>query len=141
MQFMAPFVNTAGSRNLNVNGSIEPVIFSFAPQAPTQILSLNCVLLNAGATAFNNYFDSLPKGILLQFAGNGYQQLIRSKTDLVSCFTANTVEPLISSNFIGTATIYTGSPLILQPGQAIQASVQDNLSSIGVLSFFVQAIQ
>lgn len=128
------FLVNQGHRNMNVDGSQTPVVFSYAPTvALTQVVSIGCVLVAPGPTALCDFHRSLGRGLLLQ-GGHCWKETILSKLDLVASFNADHSEPLHAGNFMGTRVISPHSPLILKPGDFLSATIQDDLSSIGVLA-------
>lgn len=145
MQSVLTFKDGQGNKDLNVVGSLQnPIVYSIAPQVNTEIVSLNCVLESAGASAFGGFSSALTNGILIEQTIGGVKTtvfLIQDKADLLACFNSALIEPITSSNFVGSYVSITNPPLILSPGDSITVTVQDDLSAIGTFNMFAMILQ
>jgi len=145
MQFVASLVDGSNSKDMNVDGSSTPVTFQYAPTAAlTEVVSLTCILVNAGSSALNGFTSALANGIVVNQTVNGVTsevKLIKDKSDLVSVFSSDLVEPLSSSSFIGTFKASVDSPLILSNGDSIAVTIQDDLTAISTLVMSIVVVQ
>lgn len=153
IQILQQLLN-AGSKAMNVNGG-TPKTFSYSPgSGAVAIAGLSCLLKDDGATDFTKFgaITALTNGILLQWSIGGNTQTlatIKDNSDMTHAFPHNqhfgnsatlSILSIVTPQGFGNSTnVFRGvlkfdEPIILSGTDAINAIVQDNLTSIDVLN-------
>lgn len=144
----------AGSKAMNVNGG-TPKTFTYSPGSGAVALAgLSCLLKDDGSTDFTKFgaITALTNGVLLQWSIGGSTQTIatlKDNSDLTHTFASNqhfgnsatlSILSIITPQGFGNSTnVFRGvlifdPPVILSNSDAVNAIVQDNLTSIDVLN-------
>lgn len=144
----------ATSKAMNVNGSLIPVTFSYAPGMAVQVYGYTFLIEDAGTCGFGSFgaIAALTNGILLRCTLAGItttQVVLKDNGDIVGSFSENQHfgSPGVASGlglltgFGNSNTVFRGefkfpTPLELGAADSISAYVQDNLSAIGTLQVF-----
>lgn len=137
------FLSTSpgGVSNMNVNGSVTPVNFDFAPTAANetyQIFESSFVLATTGnVNEFVTKFADLPAltngiDISFQFSGQSYglTGLIKTNFDLYRVFVDETLPVNIGNRTIMVGSQWHDPPIIFKPNDRIRVTIRDNLTSI-----------
>lgn len=144
----------SGSKAMNVNGG-TPKTFGYSPGSGSiALLGLSCTLKDDGATDLTKFgaITALTNGILLQYSIGGSTQTlttIKDNSDLTHTFytyqhfgnsaTLSILSIVTPQGFGNSTNVFRGvlllqEPVILTDSDAINAIVQDNLTSIDVLN-------
>lgn len=152
------FKTGGGSKAMNVNGSVTPVVFSYAPGAG-ELLAMSHITLalkDEGATPFNVFGalgSALTNGIKIEAVITGTTHLIatiKDNADLCTRFTfsQNANGAVLSllgisvpqgfgaSNNIFIGSLHFDEPIVVvgDNGDSIKVTVQDNLTGVDILS-------
>lgn len=144
----------SGSKAMNVNGG-TPKTFSYSPGSGTVGLQgISCTLKDDGTTDLTKFgaITALSNGVLVQYSlsGNTYTvSTLIDNSDLCHTFphhqhfgssaTLSILSVVTPEGFGNSTNIFRGilifdNPIILDSSDAINAIVQDNLTSIDVFN-------
>lgn len=156
----AALANTVGgSENLNVDGSITPQIYRFAPAAG-EIWFLNkltTMIADPGNTSYLNFGSgaALINGVLIEVKSKGIlHQIANIKTnaEMTIVFSGGNVEStggvIGSGTWLNESDLFSANfaffvPVILQNSTAdyIQVTIRDNLSTIDLFKMWFTAFK
>lgn len=149
-------VNGSNSKIMNVNGAITPVIFSYSPGSDingpnsVELIALTVLLESTGTDTFSKFgkINSLTNGFKVELSVSGTTSqvcLVKDNADLVTFFRDNNFGSSATGTlgaavgfgasvdaFTGTL-LFNDTSLVLQGTDAINITVQDDLSQIGTL--------
>jgi hypothetical protein len=160
--FRANLANS-GSKSMTVNGATTPVVFSYSPGAgvSSEIHKISCILKQSSGdnTAFTNFAagSALTNGVLIQCTVNGTATTmctLKDNSDLCNMFSVNQfgsgailsiLSVVTPEGFGGTNNCFVGvmeflQPFILTGSDTLTVTVQDNLSSVGLLNMSVAGV-
>lgn len=160
--FRANLVN-AGSKSMTVNGVSTPVPFSYSPGGgvSAEVHKITCVLKQTSGdnTAFTNFgaLSALANGVLVQCTIGGTTSTIctlKDNADLCHMFHINQfgsgailsiLSVVTPEGFGGTNNCFVGvmefsQPFILTGNDTMTVTVQDNLSSVGLLNMSIAGV-
>lgn len=144
------------SKDMTVNGSSTPVVFTYTADGQVKLRSLICVLKDEGSTSFGGFgsLSALTNGLLIEITQNGTTNTVatlKDNSDMCMMFSSNqfgngavlsilsVVTPLgfgeTNDCFIGVADLEDG--IILNEDDTFTVTVRDNLSNIDVLEMAV----
>jgi len=139
---------SGGVTNMNVNGSVTPVNFDFAPVTAGEIFYMSQLMFVLGSGGVVNQLltkfadlAALTNGIDLSFTFGGVTQTrssyVKTNLDLYRIFNIKT-----SVNEVGTTTMMTGDirqdpPIIFLPNDMMRITIRDNLSSLTAMSMIL----
>lgn len=137
-----PLMN-GSSHNMNVNGSVTPVNFSFTPGSGEiwYVHAVSLVLNDNGTNGPNKFgaLTALTNGVQMQVQSKGVTQdicNIKDNLDLAMCYFENRVAHG-TVGFFETADVFTGSlsfnpQMILQNSTSdyIRIRIRDNLTGV-----------
>lgn len=149
-----PFTN-AGSQAMDVNGSVTPVNFSWAPSGSGEVWyveEVSLLLYNGSGTfpvgGFANLTSPLTNGLALHAVQTGTDHTIvtvKTNMDVVLAYRNDGFQSG-TNNLLGSTTLYAGAihfdePLVLKQANSdsIYFKVQDNLSTVGQVQAWVRA--
>lgn len=159
------FKSAAGSKLMNVNGSVTPAVFLYAPAAAdiTAINELTVVLTDEGTSplgVFGSLAAALSVGIKIEVILNGVTfpiSLIKDNADLASRFTFSqfgngsvlsilglgTAQGFGNSNDVFVGSLQLPEPLVLvgSTGDEMRITIQDNLTAVDVLQMGFHAVK
>lgn len=140
-------LKNAGSKLMNVNGSVTPKVFTYSPVSGSAALTKLAVMINSPGTAsFTNFgaISALTNGVLIEVVIGGVTTQIsniKDNADLCVVFNpsqfgssaANTLG--IPIGFGSSVAVFVGTldfpePMILTDSDQIQVTIRDNLSTI-----------
>lgn len=137
-------MNKHGSKLMNIDGSVAPLvdrIFQYAP-APGHISilkAMTCLVVNPGTSVFGDDFKQMLAGGLIINVKLGNSQphlvkVIKDRADLLSSFCKNITSSVDPVNvFMGTM-VFDEAITLTTPADSIQVVVQDNLMGIEMLT-------
>jgi hypothetical protein len=142
----------AGSKLMNVDGSVTPKSFTYTASAPVELVTgIICILKDEGTTSFGNFgaASALTNGVMIQVTQGGNTRTIatiKDNADLCMVFPDNqfgngavlSILSVVSPEGFGdTNNCFVGSfapvnPITLASGDIVTVTVRDNLSGIDV---------
>lgn len=155
----------AGSKLMNINGSVTPQVFSYAPSSDeiTALNELTVVLTDEGTSplgVFGSLGAALTNGIKIEVVLNGVTtqiSLIKDNADLASRFTFSqfgngsvlsilglgTAQGFGNSNDVFVGSLQLPEPLVLvgSTGDQVKITIQDNISAIDVFQMGFHAVK
>jgi len=160
--FRAPLLN-GSSKAMNVNGATTPVVFTYSPggSTPVEIHKITCLLKQSSGdnTAFSNFaaLSALANGVLIQctIAGNTTTMAtLKDNSDLCNMFSINqfgssavlSILSVVTPQGFGNSTnSFIGAmqfqqPFLLTGSDTITVTIQDNLSSVGLLNMSIAGV-
>ena len=139
---------SGGVTNMNVNGSVTPVDFDFAPVTAGESFYMSQLLFVLGSGGVVNQLitkfadlAALTNGIDLSFTfgANSFTRTayIKTNLDLYRIFGIKT-----SVNEVGTTTMMTGDirqdpPIVFLPNDRMRVTIRDNLTSLTAMSMIL----
>lgn len=152
----------AGSKIMNVNGSVTPQIFSYSPSGTTTvaILGMTCLFNDEGTTSLTKFgaITVLTNGLLVESVVDSTTSQItniKDNSDLCTRFMFNqfgnsavlSVLSIVTPvGFGNTNNVFIGylefrQPLVLNgSSDSIKATVRDNLSGIDLLNISINGV-
>ena len=139
---------SGGVTNMNVDGSVTPVNFDFAPVTTGEIFYMSQLMFILGSGGVVNQLltkfadlAALANGIDLSFTFGGVtltrSSYVKTNMDLYRIFNIKT-----SVNEVGTTTMMTGDikqdpPIIFLPNDRMRITIRDNLTSLTAMSMIL----
>lgn len=162
MKILRPLLNGAGSKEMNVNGSmISPVIFSFSPLSGnhSKLTRINFTMIDEGAATVGKFgaINVLTNGILIRTNIGGVTfpvAILKDNGDLTTHFSQpyfgsgavlsllGIITPLgfLNTNnaFIAGIDLRAEQNIILSSSDSVEVLIRDNLTAIDFLRMTVE---